>query len=96
MASHALHSGTAHTTLEVSEESGTQVVRLPEGFKLAGNLVSVRRVENGILLEPIRAKKRPTREELAAMWAEMDSYGADPLFPNGRDQGTFDVRDEIK
>jgi hypothetical protein len=59
-------------------------------------VVSIRRVESGILLEPVAAKKKMTREEVNAMFARMDSYGADPLFPDGRDQGTFDVRDAIK
>jgi len=79
----------------LSEEDGGQVVRLPEGFRLPGSVVSIRRVERGILLEPVAAKKR-TREEIRAMWAEMDSYGADPLFPEGRDQGIAETRLPIK
>jgi virulence-associated protein VagC len=82
--------------VELSEEAGGQVVRLPEGFRLPGGVVSVRRVESGVLLEPVAPGRKRTREEIRAMWTEMDGYGADPLFPNGRDQGAAEIRLHIK
>jgi virulence-associated protein VagC len=96
MSSPALHSDVIKATVELSEEAGSQVVRLPEGFRIAGNAVSIRRVESGILLEPVAAGAKRTREQIRAMWAEMDGFGADPLFPGGRDQGTAEARLRIK
>jgi hypothetical protein len=36
-----------------------------------------------------------TREEVQAFFARLDSYGADPLFPDGRDQGVAEERPEL-
>ncbi len=63
-------------------------MRLPEEFRFEGNAVSIRRVDGGVLLEPI--KKPMTREEVRAMFARIDSYGGDPLFPDGRNQGVLE------
>lgn len=82
--------------VELSEEAGGQVVHLPESFRIPGGIVSIRRVESGVLLEPVVPGKRRTREEIRAMWTEMDGFGADPLFPNGRDQGAAETRLNIK
>ena len=96
MSTQSLHSDAVKATVEVSEEAGGQDVRLPEGFRLPGGVVSVRRVKSGVLLEPVISGKRRTRDEIRAMWAEMDSCGADPLFPDGRDQGAAEIRLHIK
>jgi virulence-associated protein VagC len=88
----ALDSDAPKATAELSEEAGGQVVRLPESFRIPGNAVSIRRVESGILLEPVLSREKTTREQIRAMWTEMDSYGADPLFPDGRDQGMAETR----
>jgi virulence-associated protein VagC len=79
-------------TAELSDESGGQLVHLPESFRIPGKVVSIRRVEQGILLEPMQSRNKMTREEIRAMWADMDSYGADPLFPEGRMQGVAEMR----
>ena len=79
-------------TAELSDEAGGQIVHLPESFRIPGKVVSIRRMETGILLEPMQSRKKMTREEIRAMWTEMDSYGADPLFPDGRDQGVAEIR----
>jgi virulence-associated protein VagC len=70
---------------------GRQAVCLPVGVRLEGDTVRVREVEGGILLQP--AKKPMTREEVHAFFARLDSYGADPLFPEGRNQGITEPED---
>jgi len=79
-------------TLTLVNDGESQVVRLPQEFRLAGDAVEVQRVDAGLLLRPVAARKKVTREELDAFWARLDSYGADP----GRDQGVFELRDIIK
>jgi len=92
MSSPALTSEYDKATAELSDEAGGQIVQLPESFRLPGRFVSVRRVDDGVLSMPAAPRKKMTREELRRMWADMDSYGADPLFPNGRDQGVAETR----
>ena len=50
----------------------SQAVRLPKAFRLPGTEVRVRRVGNGVLLEPIEF-------DVKAWFARMDSHGAPPL-----------------
>ncbi len=97
MSDMALHtrSETYSLTATVEDDGETQIVRLPENVRLDGDKVEVRRVEGGLLLRPVAAPHKWTREEIDAFWARLDSYGADPIFPDGRDQGTFEVRDPI-
>ncbi|MDX2221172.1 MAG: AbrB/MazE/SpoVT family DNA-binding domain-containing protein [Rhodospirillaceae bacterium] len=57
----------------------SQAVRLPKAFQIDGDRVRIRRVAEGILLET-----EPF--DVEAWFRRMDSYGADPLFPNGREQ----------
>jgi antitoxin VapB len=59
----------------------SQAVRLPKEFRFVGNRVRVRRVDGGVLLEPVPDAKKESLKELLA---RMDAMGADPLFPNGR------------
>ena len=57
----------------------SQAVRLPLAFRLPGDRVRVRRVENGILLEPIGM-------DIDAWFAELDRFGDVPFMEEGRDQ----------
>jgi antitoxin VapB len=57
----------------------SQAVRLPREFRFEGKEVRVRRVPEGVLLEPIQAD---TKEWFAAM----DRMGGDPLLRKGRQQ----------
>jgi virulence-associated protein VagC len=85
---------------ELFESDGRQAVRLPEGIHLAGKTVKVRLVGGGVLLEPTsldlpQAKvldRKRTTEEIRAMFEYIDSLEADPLFPDGRDQGVAEER----
>jgi antitoxin VapB len=57
----------------------SQAVRLPLAFRLPGDRARVRRVEGGILLEPIVA-------DLDAWFAELDRFANVPFMEDGRRQ----------
>ena len=57
----------------------SQAVRLPLAFRLPGDRVRVRRVEGGILLEPIVTN-------LDAWFAELDRFAEVPFMEEGRRQ----------
>jgi antitoxin VapB len=57
----------------------SQAVRLPREFRFEGDRVRIRRVAEGVLLEPLSAD--------AARWFdELDHYNSEPFMPNGRSQ----------
>ena len=57
----------------------SQAVRLPLAFRLPGDRVRVRRVEGGILLEPIVT-------DLDTWFAELDRFADVPFMEDGRHQ----------
>lgn len=57
----------------------SQAVRLPKAFRLAGERVRVRRVDAGILLEPIET-------DIDAWFAELDRFRDVPFMEDGRRQ----------
>jgi antitoxin VapB len=57
----------------------SQAVRLPLAFRLPGDRVRVRRVEGGILLEPMAS-------DLDAWFKELDRYSEVPFMEDGRRQ----------
>ena len=57
----------------------SQAVRLPLAFRLPGDRVRVRRVRDGILLEPIVT-------DLDAWFGELDRFKDVPFMEGGRDQ----------
>jgi antitoxin VapB len=57
----------------------SQAVRLPLAFRLPGDRVRVRRVESGILLEPMVT-------DINAWFAELDRFADVPLMEKGRQQ----------
>lgn len=57
----------------------SQAVRLPLAFRLPGDRVRVRRVGNGILLEPIAT-------DVDAWFAELDRFADIPFMEDGRRQ----------
>jgi len=74
---------------KVFKHGRSQAVRLPAEFRVSGDRVRVRRVENGILLEPLFAN--------AEEWfAALDRYKDVPFMEDGRDQPPMpDDDDEI-
>ena len=59
---------------------------------MTGTEVRVTRVGRGVLLEPM---SKPTREEILAIFAEMDRIGGDPILPDGRGQPPMPPDDDI-
>jgi len=57
----------------------SQAVRLPFAFRLPGERVRVRRVENGILLEPMVT-------DIDAWFGELDRFADVPFMEEGRCQ----------
>jgi antitoxin VapB len=66
----------------------SQAVRLPKAFRLAGDRVRVRRVERGILLEPIVT-------DLDAWFAELDRFADVPFMDDGRRQPPTPDEEEL-
>lgn len=57
----------------------SQAVRLPLSFRIAGDKVRVRRVPEGILLEPIET-------DIDEIFAEIDRNRKGPFLEHGRNQ----------
>lgn len=57
----------------------SQAVRLPKEFRFEGDRVRVRRVPEGVLLQPMFT-------DVKEWFAAMDRIGGDPLFKGGRKQ----------
>jgi antitoxin VapB len=57
----------------------SQAVRLPREFRFTGDRVRVRKVGDGVLLEPLATDPRQ-------WFAALDQPGADPLLSRGRRQ----------
>ena len=57
----------------------SQAVRLPMAFRLPGDRVRLRRVEGGILLEPMVT-------DIEAWFAELDRFADVPFMEEGRRQ----------
>jgi len=57
----------------------SQAVRLPREFRFEGDRVRIRRVREGVLLEPIVLDNKKWFEDL-------DRYNSEPFMPEGREQ----------
>ena len=67
------------TTAKLFRNGRSQAVRLPREFRFDGDLVRVRRVGRGVLVEPMFAN--------ATDWfAELDRLDAEPFMAGGRRQ----------
>ena len=58
----------------------SQAVRLPKAFRLPGQVVRVRRMGRGVLLEPMERDAK----DIEAIFAEIDKLGGDEFLPEGR------------
>jgi virulence-associated protein VagC len=47
------------TTTEIIRTQGTQAVKLPEGFQFEGDVVSIRRQGEAVILEPVKPATWP-------------------------------------
>lgn len=75
-------------TATLSPEGEGQAVHLPEGFRLPGREVRVRRVGDGLLLEPVDF-------EVDVWWAKLDAYADIPFMEDGRQQPSMPDGDDI-
>ncbi len=66
----------------------SQAVRLPLAFRLPGDRVRVRRVERGILLEPIAT-------DLDAWFAALDRFADVPFMEEGRRQPPMPAAEDL-
>ena len=66
-------------TAKIVMHGQSQMVHLPSGFRLPGDHVRLRRVEGGILLEPIVT-------DLVSWFRALDSFAEVPFMENGRRQ----------
>lgn len=66
----------------------SQAVRLPREFRVQGDRVRVRRVGQGVLLEPIL--------DLPAWFSELDRFGPEPFLAEGRQQPPTPTRDDFE
>ncbi len=67
------------STAKIFMHGRSQAVRLPKEFRLPGKEVTVRKVGNGIVLEPIEEKF-----DVKAWRAKLDALGAKDFLPEGR------------
>jgi antitoxin VapB len=67
----------------------SQAVRLPREFRFEGDRVRVRRVSEGVLLEPLVA-------ETAKWYEELDRWSAEPFLLSGRKQPKTPRREIFK
>ena len=56
---------------------GSHAVRLPKAFRFEGSEVAIRKEGDKVVLEPVRAKRPPTREEMEAFWRHVDELRGD-------------------
>lgn len=65
---------------KIFKHGRSQAVRLPKEFRLPGKEVRVRRLGNGVLLEPVERD----RKTMEAIFAEIDRRGGADFLPEGR------------
>lgn len=66
-------------TAKLFRNGRSQAVRLPREFRFEGDEVRIRRVAQGVLLEPMIP-------DINTWFAELDRLNAEPLFKTGRKQ----------
>ncbi len=67
----------------------SQAVRLPQEFRFEGDRVRIRRVTEGVLLEPINGN--------TSQWFdELDRFKSEPFMPEGRNQQPTPKREIFK
>ena len=88
------------TTAENSQEfraklfknGRSQAVRLPKEFRFDGTEVRVRRVDGGVLLEPVENTRKPWKS-IEELYERFKKYGGSEIFPEGREQPEMQERD---
>jgi len=60
---------------EIVMDGEDQIVRLPKGFRVEGEQMTIRREGDTVILEPVAATPPRTQADLDAMWARIDARG---------------------
>jgi antitoxin VapB len=76
-------------TAKLFNNGRSQAVRLPLEFRFSGDRVRIRRVPQGVLLEPIIA-------DPAEWFEELDRFNSEPFMPEGRSQPVASKREIFK
>ena len=66
-------------TAKLFRNGRSQAVRLPQEFRFEGDRVRIRRVPEGVLLEPLIS-------DPAAWFAALDRFSSSPFMTRGRNQ----------
>ena len=66
-------------TARLFKHGRSQAVRLPKAYRLPGDRVRVRRMGQGVLLEPMEV-------DVDALFAALDRYADVPFLEEGREQ----------
>ena len=75
-------------TAKIFMHGRSQAVRLPLAFRLPGDRVRVRRVQGGILLEPMVT-------DIDAWFAALDRFADVPLMEEGRRQPPMPAAEDL-
>ena len=67
----------------------SQAVRLPREFRFEGDTVRIRKVRQGVLLEPIIG-------DTAKWFEKLDRFNSEPFMPEGREQPIAPDRELFK
>jgi antitoxin VapB len=67
----------------------SQAVRLPKEFRFEGDAVRIRKVPQGVLLEPLVTDTKKWFEKL-------DSFASEPFMPEGREQPAAQERETFE
>jgi antitoxin VapB len=59
---------------------GSQAVRLPKAFRMAGDRVNIRKEGDRVILEPIPARRWQSVEEVRAWLAEIQALAKEDAF----------------
>jgi antitoxin VapB len=80
-----------NATAKLFTHGRSQAVRLPKAFRLPGKEVRVRRLGNGVLLEPIEHDAGNIR----ALFAKLARYHDIPFMEEGRQQPPMPPPDDV-
>ena len=77
-------------TAKLFQNGRSQAVRLPREFRFEGDAVRIRKVPQGVLLEPLI-------EDTAKWFEALDRFNSEPFMPDGRQQpATAPKRESFK
>jgi antitoxin VapB len=82
---------TEKRTAKLFQHGRSQAVRLPKEFRLPGKEVRVRRLGDGVLLEPLV----PTRDDIDTIFSALERYRNVPFMEKGRQQPPTPSGDDI-